>query len=58
MLMNYLVDENMEDDDIEYDIIFFFFGVGIDDSDEVFDEYVIEGELKEFVVFLIGWVGC
>lgn len=56
--MNYLADENMEDDDIEYDITFPSPGVGIDDSDGELDEYVIEGESKEPVVFLIGCAGC
>ena len=56
--MNYLADENMEDDDIDYDITFPSPHTDLDDSDEVLDEYVFEGESKEPVVFLVGWAGC
>ncbi|XP_061197630.1 transmembrane protein 53-like [Saccostrea echinata] len=48
----------MEDDDIEYDITFPSPSAGIDDSDEMLDDYVIEGESKEPVIILIGWAGC
>lgn len=48
----------MEDDDIEYDITFPSPSTGIDDGDEILDDYVIEGESIEPVIILIGWAGC
>ncbi|KAK3090980.1 hypothetical protein FSP39_016212 [Pinctada imbricata] len=45
----------MEDDDIEYDITFPSPN-GIED--ETAEDYVIEGEVKEPVVILLGWAGC
>ena len=48
-------ESEMEDDDIEYDITF---PSPTGPEEDIEDEYVIEGEVKEPVVILLGWAGC
>jgi hypothetical protein len=52
------IGRNMEDDDIEYDITFPSPNTGVDEGDEMLNDYVIEGESVEPVIIFIGWAGC